>query len=151
MATEPLPIGICLRTIRQDPAWWLESARRLDAAGYTGLWAWDHFMGVGRTPVPVVESWTILAMAAGATSRATVGPFVLNVMNRHPAVVARMAATLQAASGGRLILGMGIGGARRGYIAQRHRPPREPGLQPRCSATPRAILLRGFGASGREG
>ena len=56
-------------------------------------------------------------MAAGATSRATVGPFVLNVMNRHPAVVARMAATLQAASGGRLILGMGIGGARREHLA----------------------------------
>ena len=41
----------------------------------------------------------------------TVAPFVLNVMNRHPALVARMASTLQIASGGRLILGMGIGGA----------------------------------------
>jgi alkanesulfonate monooxygenase SsuD/methylene tetrahydromethanopterin reductase-like flavin-dependent oxidoreductase (luciferase family) len=112
-----LPIGVCLRTIRTDPAWWLESARRLDAAGYAGLWAWDHFMGVGRTPVPVVESWTILAMAAGATSRATVGPFVLNNVNRHPAVVARMASTLQIASGGRLILGMGIGGAEREHRA----------------------------------
>ena len=50
-------------------------------------------------------------MAAGATEHVTVGPFVLNVMNRHPAVVARMASTLQIASGGRLILGIGIGGA----------------------------------------
>jgi alkanesulfonate monooxygenase SsuD/methylene tetrahydromethanopterin reductase-like flavin-dependent oxidoreductase (luciferase family) len=49
-------------------------------------------------------------MAAAATTRATIGPFVINVMNRHPALVARMSATLQAASGGRLILGMGIGG-----------------------------------------
>ena len=112
-----LPIGVCLRTIRTDPGWWLESARRLDAAGYAGVWAWDHFMGTGQTPVPVVEGWTILAMAAGATSRLTVGPFVLNVMNRHPAVVARMAATLQAASGGRLILGLGIGGAPREHRA----------------------------------
>ena len=39
------------------------------------------------------------------------GPFVLNVMNRHPALVARMASTLHIASGGRLILGIGIGGA----------------------------------------
>jgi alkanesulfonate monooxygenase SsuD/methylene tetrahydromethanopterin reductase-like flavin-dependent oxidoreductase (luciferase family) len=74
-------------------------------------------MGIGHTPVPVVEGWTILAMAAGATSRVTVGPFVLNVMNRHPAVVARMAATLQVASGGRLVLGMGIGGAPREHRA----------------------------------
>ena len=35
--------------------WWLESARRLDAAGYAGLWCWDHFMGRGDKTVPVVE------------------------------------------------------------------------------------------------
>ena len=106
-----LPIGVCIRSIRAEPGWWLESARRLDAAGYAGVWSWDHFMGRGEPAVPVVEGWTILAMAAGATERVTVGPFVLNVMNRHPAVVARMASTLQVASGGRLILGIGIGGA----------------------------------------
>jgi alkanesulfonate monooxygenase SsuD/methylene tetrahydromethanopterin reductase-like flavin-dependent oxidoreductase (luciferase family) len=112
-----LPIGVCLRTIRAEPRWWLESARRLDAAGYAGLWAWDHFMGLGDKVVPVVEGWTILAMAGAATSQATVGSFVLNVMNRHPAVVARMASTLQIASGGRLILGIGIGGAPREHHA----------------------------------
>ena len=102
-----LPIGVCLRAIRAEPVWWLESARRLDAAGYAGLWCWDHFMGRGEPTVPVVEAWTILSMAAAQTSRATVGTFVLNVMNRHPALVARMASTLQIASGGRLILGHG--------------------------------------------
>ncbi|MEA2608758.1 MAG: hypothetical protein QOJ75_1001 [Chloroflexota bacterium] len=120
MAAEPAdrpPIGVCLRTIRAEPGWWLESARRLDAAGYASLWAWDHFMGRGDRAVPVVECWTILSMAAGSTSQATVGPFVLNVMNRHPAVVARMAATLQIASGGRLVLGIGIGGAPREHEA----------------------------------
>jgi alkanesulfonate monooxygenase SsuD/methylene tetrahydromethanopterin reductase-like flavin-dependent oxidoreductase (luciferase family) len=106
-----LPIGVCLRSIRAEPVWWLESARRLDEAGYAGLWSWDHFMGKGEPTVPVVEGWTILAMAAAQTSHVTVGTFVLNVMNRHPAVVARMASTLQIASGGRLILGIGIGGA----------------------------------------
>lgn len=114
---ERLPIGVCLRTIRSEPRWWLESARRLDAAGYAGLWAWDHFMGRGDSHVPVVENWTILSMAAAATTRVTVGPFVLNVVNRHPAVVARMASTLQIASGGRLVLGIGIGGAPREHAA----------------------------------
>jgi alkanesulfonate monooxygenase SsuD/methylene tetrahydromethanopterin reductase-like flavin-dependent oxidoreductase (luciferase family) len=112
-----LPIGVCIRTIRAEPTWWLESARRLDAAGYAGLWSWDHFMGRGDAHVPVVECWTILAMAAATTKEATVGPFVLNVMNRHPAVVARMASTLQIASGGRLVLGIGIGGAPREHAA----------------------------------
>ena len=106
-----LPIGVCLRAIRAEPAWWLESARRLDAAGYAGLWCWDHFIGRGDRTVPVVEAWTVLAMAAAQTRRVTVAPFVLNVMNRHPALVARMASTLHIASGGRLILGIGIGGA----------------------------------------
>jgi alkanesulfonate monooxygenase SsuD/methylene tetrahydromethanopterin reductase-like flavin-dependent oxidoreductase (luciferase family) len=74
-------------------------------------------MGRGDLTVPVVESWTILAMAAAATEHVTVGPFVLNVMNRHPAVVARMASTLQIASGGRLVLGIGIGGAPKEHAA----------------------------------
>jgi alkanesulfonate monooxygenase SsuD/methylene tetrahydromethanopterin reductase-like flavin-dependent oxidoreductase (luciferase family) len=115
--SEPLPIGVTLRSIRAEPGWWLESARRLDEAGYAGVWSWDHFMGQGDKTVPVVESWTILAMAAAATRRITVGPFVANVMNRHPAVLARMASTLQIASGGRLMLGMGIGGAPREHAA----------------------------------
>lgn len=110
-------IGVCIRSIRAEPRWWLESAVRLDAAGYDGLWCWDHFMGRGDLTVPTVESWTVLSMAAASTKRVTVAPFVANVMNRHPAVLARMAGTLQIASGGRLILGMGIGGAPREHAA----------------------------------
>jgi alkanesulfonate monooxygenase SsuD/methylene tetrahydromethanopterin reductase-like flavin-dependent oxidoreductase (luciferase family) len=112
-----LPIGVTLRTIRAEPGWWLESARRLDEAGYQGVWAWDHFVGQGDRTVPVVENWTILSMAAAATTRITVGPFVINVVNRHPAVLARMASTLQIASSGRLVLGMGIGGAPKEHAA----------------------------------
>ena len=61
-----LPIGVCIRSIRAEPRWWLESAIRLDEAGYDGVWCWDHFMGRGDLTVPVVESWTILSMAAAA-------------------------------------------------------------------------------------
>lgn len=112
-ASDParLPLGVCLRSIRATPDWWLDSARRLDEAGFAGVWSWDHFIGKGDRTVPVVEAWTILAMAAAQTTHATVGTFVMNVMNRQPAVVARMASTLHIASGGRLVLGIGIGGA----------------------------------------
>jgi alkanesulfonate monooxygenase SsuD/methylene tetrahydromethanopterin reductase-like flavin-dependent oxidoreductase (luciferase family) len=105
-----LPIGVCIRSIRSEPGWWLESARRLEAAGYEGVWGWDHLMDPGEPGVPVVEGWTILSMAAALTTRVTIGSYVINVMNRHPAVLARMASTLQIASGGRLVLGIGIGG-----------------------------------------
>jgi alkanesulfonate monooxygenase SsuD/methylene tetrahydromethanopterin reductase-like flavin-dependent oxidoreductase (luciferase family) len=112
-----LPRGVCLRTIDARPEWWLHSARRLDEAGYAGLWAWDHFTGRDDLTVPVVESWTILSMAAGATRQVSIGSFVINVMNRHPALLARMASTLQIGSGGRLVLGIGIGGGPNEHLA----------------------------------
>ena len=61
------------RRPRVDPgravAWWLESARRLDAAGYAGRLGWDHFISRGDQTVPVVEAWTILTAAAASTER----------------------------------------------------------------------------------
>ncbi len=105
-----LPIGVQLGTIGIDIAWWLESAARLDEAGYAGRWCWDHFVSRGIRTDPVLECWTTLSSAIGVTRRASLGPFVANVMNRHPALLARMAATFQEASGGRLVLALGIGG-----------------------------------------
>lgn len=112
-----LPIGVAIGTIGATADWWLDSARRLEAAGYRAIWAWDHFVGGGNRTVPVLEQWTMLATVAGATSRIRIGTFVTNVMNRHPAVVARMASTLQAASGGRFTLGIGIGGNKAEHAA----------------------------------
>lgn len=108
--SDRLPIGVVLGSIGVDIGWWLESARRLDAAGYAGVWSWDHFVSRGVKTDPVLEAWTTLTAAAMVTERLTIGTFVTNVMNRHPAVLARMAAVLQAASHGRLVLGIGIGG-----------------------------------------
>jgi alkanesulfonate monooxygenase SsuD/methylene tetrahydromethanopterin reductase-like flavin-dependent oxidoreductase (luciferase family) len=103
-------VTVNLRTIGVPFGWVREQALRLEAAGYAGVAAWDHFVSRGTRSDPVLECWTTLALLAGATTRLRVMPFVLNVMNRHPAVLARMAATLQAGSGGRLVLGIGIGG-----------------------------------------
>jgi len=103
-------VGVAIRAIKAEPRWWLESAVRLAEAGYDGIWSWDHVMGRLDLTDPVVEAWTMLSMTAARTERVTVGPFVINVMNRHPALLAKMASTLQVASSGRLILGMGIGG-----------------------------------------
>jgi alkanesulfonate monooxygenase SsuD/methylene tetrahydromethanopterin reductase-like flavin-dependent oxidoreductase (luciferase family) len=83
---------------------------RLEAAGYAGVATWDHFVSRGVRTDPVLEAWTTLAAVGGATTRLGLMTFVANVMNRHPAVLARMAATLQEASDGRLTLGIGIGG-----------------------------------------
>ncbi len=97
-------------SIGVDIGWWLDSARRLDDAGYDALWCWDHFVSRGRRTDPVLEQWTTLTAAAAVTTRIGLGTFVTNVMNRHPSVVARMAATLQQLSVGRLTVGIGAGG-----------------------------------------
>jgi alkanesulfonate monooxygenase SsuD/methylene tetrahydromethanopterin reductase-like flavin-dependent oxidoreductase (luciferase family) len=103
-------IGVAIGTVGSQPRWWLESAIRLEQAGYRAVWAWDQLVGRGDRTVPVVEQWSILAAAAGATTRLGVGTFVTNAGLRHPALLAKMAATLQNASGGRLTLSLGIGG-----------------------------------------
>jgi alkanesulfonate monooxygenase SsuD/methylene tetrahydromethanopterin reductase-like flavin-dependent oxidoreductase (luciferase family) len=112
-----LRVGVAIGSVGADAGWWLDSARRLDEAGYAGAWCWDHVMGKGDPTVPVLEQWTTLAAAAAVTRRIGLGSWVANVMNRHPAVLARMAGTVQAIADGRLTLGMGIGGFPREHRA----------------------------------
>jgi alkanesulfonate monooxygenase SsuD/methylene tetrahydromethanopterin reductase-like flavin-dependent oxidoreductase (luciferase family) len=91
------------------------AALATEEAGFDGLWTWDHLRdpdGEGRGP-GVPEAWTVLTALAEVTRRVALGPLVLNVANRVPGVLANMAATLQAISGGRLLLGLGAGGNRR--------------------------------------
>ncbi|MEA2623164.1 MAG: hypothetical protein QOH61_2074 [Chloroflexota bacterium] len=106
----PIPVGVNLTAIGVTADWWLESALRIEAAGFRTIWAWDHFVSRGRLTDPVLECWTLLAMTAARTRTLKVGTFVTNVMNRHPAVLARMAATIADLAPGRLDLGIGIGG-----------------------------------------
>ncbi|MGI8929189.1 MAG: LLM class flavin-dependent oxidoreductase, partial [Candidatus Limnocylindrales bacterium] len=105
-----IPIGVNLTSIGVTSAWWRESAREVELAGFTGVWCWDHFISRGKKTDPVLECWTTLTAAAGATSRLKVGSFITNVMNRHPAVLARMLATIWDQSNGRVELGIGVGG-----------------------------------------
>src|SRR6266576_3717612 len=85
-----------------------------EEAGFDGLWTWDHLRDPDAEAGPgTPEAWTVLTALAEATRRISLGPLVLNVANRHPCVLANMAATLQAVSGGRLLLGLGAGGNRR--------------------------------------
>jgi alkanesulfonate monooxygenase SsuD/methylene tetrahydromethanopterin reductase-like flavin-dependent oxidoreductase (luciferase family) len=106
-----IPIGLNPTTIGVSSAWWRETAQEAEAAGFKGVWSWDHFVSRGRKTDPVLECWTTLTAAAAATTRLKVGSFINNVMNRHPAVLARMLATLWEQSGGRVELGIGVGGS----------------------------------------
>ena len=79
--------------------------RQAEAAGADSLWATDHLFW----PHPIDEPMTTLAVATVTTSRVTLGTCVLQLPLRQPAAVAKQAAALQLLSGGRFVLGLGVG------------------------------------------
>jgi len=97
---------------------WPTTATAIQAAeglGFDDIWVPDHLM-LGRDHAEY-EAWTTLSAAAGLTSEVGLGTLVLSNDYRNPALLAKMAATLDIVSGGRLILGLGAGWHRAEYDA----------------------------------
>ena len=86
-----------------------EQARLMEDLGFEYIGAGEHFMR-GRPPGPTHAALPLLAVAAGATQRLRVVTSVALAPFYHPLLLARMTATLDIASGGRLTLGVGVGG-----------------------------------------
>ena len=80
-------------------------------AGFDSIWVGDHYLyrGDGRPERGPWEAWTMLAALATVTRRVRLGPLVACLNFHPPAVLAKIAATVDEVSGGRLILGMGAG------------------------------------------
>ncbi len=76
-------------------------ARRADALGYDSLWVADHLM-LGKDEA-ILEGWTTLSVLAGATQHIRLGMIHQSNVLRHPPLAAKMAATLDQLSAGRLI------------------------------------------------
>src|SRR5918996_3575707 len=88
-----------------DPA---TLAVRAEARGWDGVFLWDHVLY--RPPVAAVtDPWIALAAIAAATDRIEIGPMVTPLARRRPWIVARQAVALDHLSGGRFVLGLGLG------------------------------------------
>lgn len=89
-----------------DRASVLDRARKIEASGLHSLWVGDHI----AFHIPVVESLSLLSFVAAATERVELATGVLLLPLRHPTLTAKITGTLDMLSGGRLLLGVGVGG-----------------------------------------
>lgn len=82
-----------------------------DDAGFDGCWVFDHLAPMGRDRTgDVFDGWSLLAAMAEATRHVRIGCLVSGTTNRHPGTFAKIAATVDHLSGGRLDVGLGAGG-----------------------------------------
>ncbi|UCE84646.1 MAG: LLM class flavin-dependent oxidoreductase [Deltaproteobacteria bacterium] len=84
----------------------LSLSRRIETLGFDSIWAGDHI----SFHVPIIESITLLSFVAAATERVRLGTGVYLLPLRHPSITAKTTAALDRLSGGRLTLGVGVGG-----------------------------------------
>ena len=119
----PLKVGLFLPFTERmmdgaTPRWadLLALARRAEEVGLDSLWLGDHLLVRGDETIGAWEGWSLLAALAAATRRVTLGPLVACTGFRSPALLAKMADTLDEISGGRLVLGLGAG-----YIESEYR------------------------------
>jgi len=88
----------------------LELARHVEQTGWDGIWYADHFMpNSPDTTTPHQEAWTTLSALGATVPRIRIGTLVIGNTYRHPAVLAKMAATLDHITHGRVVLGIGAG------------------------------------------
>lgn len=95
----------------------VDTAVLADRLGYDSVWLYDHLQPVSGALETTFECWTSLAAIARETSAVRLGQIVTCNSYRNPALLAKMAATLDAASAGRAILGLGAGWDQREYEA----------------------------------
>ena len=85
-------------------------AQKAESLGFDSFWVMDHFhqiQNVGQPQEPMLEGWTTQAVVAGLTEKIKLGTLVTGIVYRHPSVLAKIGATLDVLSKGRLFMGIG--------------------------------------------
>jgi F420-dependent oxidoreductase-like protein len=101
--------GVVLRQEKIDFKPIRETAELCDELGFHSVWFYDHIVGMGSTDSDIFEAWTLMSALSTITSKVKIGTLVLCNSFRQPSLLAKMAATLDNISDGRLDFAIGAG------------------------------------------
>jgi F420-dependent oxidoreductase-like protein len=107
MAT--IHFGVTLPQIKRTWEETRAAALEFERLGFASLWLNDHLYGIPGPQIPILEAWTTLSAVGAVTDRVQLGTLVSPVGFRNPALLAKMAATLDNIAAGRVIVGLGGG------------------------------------------
>lgn len=103
-------VGATLPQFTDDPDRFIAGAKRAEDVGLDSVWLFDHLWPLsGGKERPILESWTALAWLAAETTSIRIGTLVTRSSLRHPAVLAKMAATVGEIAPGRVTIAIGSG------------------------------------------
>lgn len=107
-----------------EPAGIVELGSAAEVNGWDGVFLWHHVVGTPDFPVPIADPWVVLGALATGTRRVRLGTNVTGLPRHQPQEVARQAVTVDRLSGGRMVLGVGLGEPPTEYTALGRSPDR---------------------------
>ncbi|MGY1821255.1 LLM class flavin-dependent oxidoreductase [Geodermatophilus sp. SYSU D00079] len=95
--------------VMDEPSSLVDLGVAAEANGWDGVFLWHHVVGTPDLPMPVADAWVVLGALAARTQRVRLGTTITALPRHQPQEVARQTVTLDRLSGGRMVLGVGLG------------------------------------------